>query len=282
MTVFGVGDRAARWMIIGEAPGAEEDRRGEPLSSGAPGNCSMPCCRRSVCGANRCSSRTYSSAGRRTIAIPRRRRASLLHALPASPDRAGRSARARYAWGALRRRIFCSDDAHRQVTRGQVHALGRRSVVVTYHPATEFAAQSDGETQKLAGSVVGNASVRVELEERMNAEAQPWLQAHPVRFGMSGATDVDGVVKVERASYVFPWSEGIFSDCMRVGYVCRVIEWGGEVAGYGIMSLGARREAHILNLCVRDDLRNHGIARALMHALLQHAADAMPGCVMFS
>ncbi len=30
-TVFGVGDPQADWMIIGEAPGAEEDRRGEPF-----------------------------------------------------------------------------------------------------------------------------------------------------------------------------------------------------------------------------------------------------------
>lgn len=30
-TVFGVGDRDAEWMIIGEAPGAEEDRQGEPF-----------------------------------------------------------------------------------------------------------------------------------------------------------------------------------------------------------------------------------------------------------
>ncbi len=30
-TVFGVGDRAADWLIVGEAPGAEEDRRGEPF-----------------------------------------------------------------------------------------------------------------------------------------------------------------------------------------------------------------------------------------------------------
>lgn len=30
-TVFGVGDPHARWMVIGEAPGAEEDRRGEPF-----------------------------------------------------------------------------------------------------------------------------------------------------------------------------------------------------------------------------------------------------------
>ncbi len=30
-TAFGVGDRKARWMIVGEAPGAEEDRQGEPF-----------------------------------------------------------------------------------------------------------------------------------------------------------------------------------------------------------------------------------------------------------
>ncbi len=29
--VFGVGNRNADWMIVGEAPGAEEDRRGEPF-----------------------------------------------------------------------------------------------------------------------------------------------------------------------------------------------------------------------------------------------------------
>ncbi|MGC8519696.1 MAG: uracil-DNA glycosylase [Steroidobacteraceae bacterium] len=29
--VFGVGHRHAEWMVIGEAPGAEEDRRGEPF-----------------------------------------------------------------------------------------------------------------------------------------------------------------------------------------------------------------------------------------------------------
>ncbi|HEY4732456.1 MAG TPA: uracil-DNA glycosylase, partial [Gammaproteobacteria bacterium] len=30
-TVFGVGNRTAEWLIIGEAPGADEDRQGEPF-----------------------------------------------------------------------------------------------------------------------------------------------------------------------------------------------------------------------------------------------------------
>jgi uracil-DNA glycosylase family 4 len=30
-TVFGVGDRQAQWLVVGEAPGADEDRQGEPF-----------------------------------------------------------------------------------------------------------------------------------------------------------------------------------------------------------------------------------------------------------
>ncbi len=33
--VFGVGDEQARWMFVGEAPGAEEDQRGEPFVGAA-------------------------------------------------------------------------------------------------------------------------------------------------------------------------------------------------------------------------------------------------------
>jgi DNA polymerase len=36
-TVFGVGDRQAQWLVVGEAPGAEEDRQGEPFVGRAGG-----------------------------------------------------------------------------------------------------------------------------------------------------------------------------------------------------------------------------------------------------
>ena len=51
--------------------------------------------------------------------------------------------------------------------------------------------------------------------------------------------DVADVVAIERASYQFPWSEGIFRDCLRVGYVCRVVTVSRQVMAYGVMSLGA-------------------------------------------
>jgi ribosomal-protein-alanine N-acetyltransferase len=84
------------------------------------------------------------------------------------------------------------------------------------------------------------------------------------------ADDVAGVGAVERASYQFPWSEPIFHDCIRVGYLCRVLETGDAIVGYGIASMGAG-EAHILNLCVAESLRGRGVARRLLLSLLKRA-----------
>ncbi len=85
--------------------------------------------------------------------------------------------------------------------------------------------------------------------------------------------DVPVVVAVERSAYQFPWSEGIFRDCLRVGYVCRVIEVGTDIAGYGIMSMGAG-EAHVLNVCVREEYRNRGLARRVLLYLIDRASNA--------
>ena len=88
--------------------------------------------------------------------------------------------------------------------------------------------------------------------------------------------DVPVVVTIERSSYAFPWSEGIFRDCLRVGYICRLVDVGGDIGGYGIMSMGAG-EAHILNVCVRAEYRCRGFARKIMSYLLERASAAGMG-----
>ncbi|MBV9343847.1 MAG: ribosomal protein S18-alanine N-acetyltransferase [Gammaproteobacteria bacterium] len=87
------------------------------------------------------------------------------------------------------------------------------------------------------------------------------------------ASDVAEVVAIERASYQFPWSEGIFRDCLRVGYVCRVLCAERQVIGYGVMSIGAG-EAHVLNLCVAEGCRCRGGGRRLLLGLLERARTA--------
>jgi ribosomal-protein-alanine N-acetyltransferase len=90
----------------------------------------------------------------------------------------------------------------------------------------------------------------------------------PMRAG-----DVTEVVAIERSSYQFPWSEGIFRDCLRVGYVCRVVTVARQVSGYGVMSVGAG-EAHILNLCVGEAFRCRGVAKRLLASLVERAGAA--------
>lgn len=83
-------------------------------------------------------------------------------------------------------------------------------------------------------------------------------------------SDVAAVVCIEHASYTFPWTEGIFRDCLRVAYTCRVAEIDSAVVGYGILCVGAR-EAHLLNICISEAYRCQGVGRRLLHHLLQLA-----------
>jgi [ribosomal protein S18]-alanine N-acetyltransferase len=96
----------------------------------------------------------------------------------------------------------------------------------------------------------------------------------PAELGFRSAreSDVPEILRIERQSYTFPWTEGIFRDCLRVNYTCRVAEIGVTVAGYGIMSVAAG-EAHLLNLCVGEDYRCRGIGRRLLAHLLEVAAN---------
>ena len=88
--------------------------------------------------------------------------------------------------------------------------------------------------------------------------------------------DLPDVAGIEQRSYAFPWSENIFRDCLRVGYTCRALDLAGQIIGYGVMSLGAG-EAHILNVCVRDEFRNLGFGRRLLEHLLERAAASGVG-----
>ena len=81
--------------------------------------------------------------------------------------------------------------------------------------------------------------------------------------------DIPLVDAIEKQSYPYPWTAGIFVDCIRAGYFCPVFAGGSGVVAYAVMSVAAG-EAHILNLCVAPDHRRAGVGRRL----LQHVVDA--------
>ncbi len=102
----------------------------------------------------------------------------------------------------------------------------------------------------------------------MSAALEPLpLSLRPMR-----ELDLERVAEIERAAYEFPWSPGVFRDCLRVGYNCWVIELDGEVQAYGIMSIAAG-ESHVLNLCVNTPWQGRGLGRRMLCKLLDVARD---------
>ncbi len=79
--------------------------------------------------------------------------------------------------------------------------------------------------------------------------------------------DIEAVLPIETQSYPFPWSRGIFEDCLRVGYSCWVADLAGQLVGYGILSAGAG-EAHVLNLCIGSNHRGQGHGLAMLNRLI--------------
>jgi len=143
-TVFGVGNRSARLMAIGEAPGAEEDRQGEPFvgRAGILLNAMLQAAgfaRGDVYIANIAKCRPPNNrdpsdeeAGR---CLPYLRRQIEL----VDPE-------VILCVGRIAAQRLLGTDTPIGKLRGRVHELDGRPVVVTYHPA--YLLRSPGEKRK--------------------------------------------------------------------------------------------------------------------------------------
>lgn len=90
--------------------------------------------------------------------------------------------------------------------------------------------------------------------------------------------DVPAILQIEESIYTHPWSEGIFNDCIRVGYSSWVYTENNVIYAYGLVSVAAD-EAHILNLCVSLQKQGQGLGKQMLHKLMQiaeeHGADSI-------
>jgi len=93
----------------------------------------------------------------------------------------------------------------------------------------------------------------------------PQLPLRPMRVA-----DLREIVAIESAVYDFPWTVGIFRDCLRVGYCSVVLEGNAALRGYAVMSVAAA-EAHLLNICIHPDWQRCGLGRELLSWLMAEA-----------
>jgi [ribosomal protein S18]-alanine N-acetyltransferase len=99
----------------------------------------------------------------------------------------------------------------------------------------------------------------------MSAQPRDDSQVRIMRPG-----DLDAVTAIEQRAYVFPWTVGIFRDCLRVGHECWVLDCRAGIIGYGVLSCAAA-EAHVLNLCVAPEHQGHGHGRHILRRLVDIA-----------
>jgi ribosomal-protein-alanine N-acetyltransferase len=106
------------------------------------------------------------------------------------------------------------------------------------------------------------------IDKKMSAVIQePEFYTRPMQ-----QRDLAQVMDIETNVYKFPWSKQIFKDCIRVGYSCQVVTHDEAVVAYAIMSAGAG-EAHLLNICVKQDFQGQGIGQHILHAMIELAKD---------
>ena len=79
--------------------------------------------------------------------------------------------------------------------------------------------------------------------------------------------DIPLILEIEKQVYNFPWSRGIFKDCLRIGYSCWVCDGIEGVIGYGILTFAAN-EAHIMNVCIDPKEQGQGYGRRMIEQLI--------------
>jgi len=82
--------------------------------------------------------------------------------------------------------------------------------------------------------------------------------------------DVDAVMAVELRCYPFPWTAGIFRDCLYAGHECWMLEGRGGILGYFVLSCAAG-EGHLLNICVAPEHQGFGHGRRLLKQVFEVA-----------
>jgi ribosomal-protein-alanine N-acetyltransferase len=85
-------------------------------------------------------------------------------------------------------------------------------------------------------------------------------------------SDLEDVIAIEKKAYPFPWTLGIFRDCLRVGHSAWVLTLDKQVIGYAVLML-APGEAHILNICIAPDYQGKGLGRYLLQFLLNKCSQ---------
>ncbi len=96
----------------------------------------------------------------------------------------------------------------------------------------------------------------------MNAVLKP---AFPQLRKMQRA-DLDAVMAIEPTLYTHPWTRGNFTDSLKSGYCCHVLELDAEIIGYAVL-MPVLDEASLLNISIAKTFQGRGFGRNLLNQM---------------
>lgn len=82
--------------------------------------------------------------------------------------------------------------------------------------------------------------------------------------------DLDKILAIEESVYPYPWTRGIFHDCINIGYLCWVYQENEKIVAYSIMSV-AVEEAHLLTIVVAKDEQGKGYGKKMLNEMIHRA-----------
>lgn len=107
----------------------------------------------------------------------------------------------------------------------------------------------------------------------MSARQEDIIESIPdENFRLMRESDLDAVIAIEEAVYPFPWTRGIFSDCLNIGYLCRVLEVKGKIVAYSVMSV-AVSESHLLTIVVPEKEQGKGYGKKMLNEMIRQAVN---------
>jgi len=91
--------------------------------------------------------------------------------------------------------------------------------------------------------------------------------------------DIDNIMALEISLHPYPWTKGIFNDCIKAGYLCYLSEINDEIMAYSALSYGAG-ESHILNISVAKAYQGKGFGKQLLQFMMQQAKQKKADMVL--
>ncbi|HQS01954.1 MAG: ribosomal-protein-alanine N-acetyltransferase [Halothiobacillus sp. 24-54-40] len=107
-------------------------------------------------------------------------------------------------------------------------------------------------------------------QARQPRVSEPAPRGASIRILGLDEEDLPAIEQIEHRAHLYPWSNRVFQDCIRSGYLLDGAFDGQNLRGFSVV-MPILSEWHVLNLCVDPPLQRQGVGRSLLRFIIEQA-----------